>query len=235
MLLEIKNLSAGYGDSDVIHGISLSVDKGETVSVLGANTAGKTTLLRSISGLLKRRSGSVKFKDHDLMQMDGKDIPALGIGHVPEGRHVFPKMSVIDNLRLGAYSKRSEGLSLKRLDYVYSLFPRLKERRHQLAGTLSGGEQQMVAIGRALMGGPSLLLLDEPSHGLAPVVVDEVHRAIEAIASTGVAVLLVEQNAALALQVASRGIVLESGHVVLRDSSEGLSSNPEVRKAYLGI
>lgn len=235
MLLEIKDLSAGYGESDVLHSVSLSVDSGETVSVLGANTAGKTTLLRSISGLVSHRKGSITFNGHDLMSISGKDIPALGIGHVPEGRHVFPRMSVFDNLMLGAYSHKQDKDLKDRLEHVYSLFPRLLERKAQLAGTLSGGEQQMVAIGRALMGNPSLLLLDEPSHGLAPIVVDEVHKSIEKIASNGVAVLLVEQNAALALQVASRGIVLESGRVVLRDSAKGLSSNPDVRKAYLGI
>lgn len=235
MLLEIKNLFAGYGQTDTISNISISVDRGETVSVLGANTAGKTTLLRTISGLTPKKRGSILFEGHELLNMEGKDIPKLGIGHVPEGRHVFPRISVIDNLYLGAYSRQKDPEIKNRLEEVFDMFPRLKERYHQLAGTLSGGEQQMVAIGRALMGKPKLLLLDEPSHGLAPIVVDEVHEAIEKISSTGVAVLLVEQNAALALQVAKRGFVLASGEIVLKGTSLELSSNPEVKKAYLGI
>ncbi|WP_363667860.1 ABC transporter ATP-binding protein [uncultured Succinivibrio sp.] len=233
-MLEIKNLFAGYGQTDTISNINLNVDKGETVSVLGANTAGKTTLLRTISGLTPRKRGSILFDGSELLDMEGKDIPALGIGHVPEGRHVFPKISVIDNLYLGAYSRQKDPEIKSRLEDIFELFPRLKERYHQLAGTLSGGEQQMVAIGRALMGKPQLLLLDEPSHGLAPIVVDEVHCAIEKIAATGVAVLLVEQNAALALQVAKRGFVLSSGSIVIKGTSSELAENPDVKKAYLG-
>lgn len=235
MLLEIKDLCAGYGAAPVLHNVSLSVDSGETVSVLGANTAGKSTLLRSISGITPVRRGSIKFDGHELIDMNGKDIPKLGIGHVPEGRHVFPKMSVVDNLWMGAFCERKDKKLAERMDGIMQMFPRLRERASQLAGTLSGGEQQMVAIGRALMSNPKLLLLDEPSHGLAPVVVDEVHEAIVRIAKSGVAVLLVEQNAALALQVASRGMVLQSGHAVLEGTAAELAANPDVRKAYLGI
>ena len=235
MLLEISNLCAGYTSENVIHDISLSVNEGETVSVLGANTAGKSTLLRTISGLTPLRKGSIKFNNQELLNLEGKDIPKLGIGHVPEGRHVFPRMSVTDNLWLGAYCKKRDKNLSQRFEKILEMFPRLKERATQLAGTLSGGEQQMVAIGRALMSNPKLLLLDEPSHGLAPIVVDEVHCAIDKIAKSGVAVLLVEQNAALALQVAKKGFVLQSGKIVLKGSSEELSNNPDVRKAYLGI
>jgi len=234
-VLEISHLNAGYGEALVLKDVSLDVKEGETVTVLGANTAVKSTLLRAISGLIPKVSGGIYFSDADLTELPPAQIPGLGIAHVPEGRHVFPRMSVMDNLWMGAYSCRKRANLSERFEAAFSMFPRLKERRSQLAGTLSGGEQQMVALARALMSMPKLLLLDEPSHGLAPIVVEEVHEAILAINATGVAVLLVEQNAALALQVACRGVVLEHGHVVLSGSSAELGANPGVRKAYLGI
>jgi branched-chain amino acid transport system ATP-binding protein len=199
------------------------------------NTAGKTTLLRSISALIARVTGSITFDGVPLIGRAAHTIPTLGIGHVPEGRHVFPRMSAMDNLMMGAYGDRRARNLQSRIDRVFALFPRLAERRAQTAGLMSGGEQQMVSIGRALMGNPKLLLLDEPSHGLAPIVVEELHRAIGEINRQGVAVLLVEQNAVLALSVAHRGYVLEAGHVVLSGASEALRDDPGVRRAYLGL
>lgn len=205
------------------------------MTVLGANTAGKTTLLRSISGLTPDIRGSIRFEGQELIGRPAHTIPLLGIGHVPEGRHVFPRMTTLDNLRMGAYGERGSVDLEPRLERVFALFPRLSERRDQMAGSMSGGEQQMVSIGRALMGNPKLLLLDEPSHGLAPIVVEELHRAIEEINRQGVAVLLVEQNAMLALSVAGRGYVLESGHVVMSGTADTLRGDPAIRRAYLGV
>ncbi|HMD31524.1 MAG TPA: ABC transporter ATP-binding protein [Candidatus Acidoferrales bacterium] len=234
-MLAIENLSASYGGPNVLEHVSLQVCTGETVAVLGANTAGKTTLLRSISALIAEVTGSITFDAAQLIGRAAHTIPALGIGHVPEGRHIFPRMSTMDNLMMGAYGDRRASDLQSRIDRVFALFPRLAERRAQTAGLMSGGEQQMVSIGRALMGNPKLLLLDEPSHGLAPIVVQELHRAIGEINRQGVAVLLVEQNAVLALSVAHRGYVLEAGHVVLSGASEALRDDPAVRRAYLGI
>jgi branched-chain amino acid transport system ATP-binding protein len=234
-MLAIENLSASYNGPEVLQHVSLDVRSGETVAVLGANTAGKTTLLRCISGLVRRVTGSITFCGAQLIGRPAHTIPSLGIGHVPEGRHVFPRMSAMDNVLMGAYSGRLASDLQARVDRVLSLFPRLAERRRQLAGSMSGGEQQMVSIGRALMGSPRLLLLDEPSLGLAPLVVEELHRAIEAINRQGVAVLLVEQNAFLALSVAHRGYVLEAGQVVLSGAPDALRDDPGVRRAYLGI
>jgi branched-chain amino acid transport system ATP-binding protein len=222
-LLEIRQLRAGYGEAEVLHGIDLAVSEGEFVCMIGANTAGKSTLLRAISRLVPRSSGAVH------------EIPALGIAHVPEGRQVFPEMTVEENLLLGAFSARKAGDLPARIEDVLVLFPRLRERYGQLAGTLSGGEQQMVAVGRALMLRPKLLLLDEPSHGLAPKVVEEMHEAFKAIHISGTSILLVEQNVELALEVASRGYVLESGHVTLAGTAAELRSNPAVVAAYLGL
>ncbi|MDR2625612.1 MAG: ABC transporter ATP-binding protein [Zoogloeaceae bacterium] len=234
-MLEIAHLTAGYGEAPVLHEVMLRVAEGETVTVLGANTAGKSTLLRAISGLVPRVTGGIQFNGTELTGLPPERIPGQGIAHVPEGRHVFARMSVQDNLWMGAYScRKSPGLDA-RIERAFELFPRLKERRSQLAGTLSGGEQQMVVLARALMSAPKLLLLDEPSHGLAPIVVEEVHKAILAINATGVAVLLVEQNATLALQIASRGIVLEHGRVALSGTAAELAQNPGVRRAYLGV
>lgn len=234
-LLEVSGLVAGYGGPQVLHGVSLTVGPGEFVCVIGANTAGKSTLVRAISRLVPRASGAIRFDGHDLMRLRSHQVPALGIAHVPEGRQVFPEMSVEENLLLGAFTARSDPGLRERLDGVFALFPRLAERRGQLAGTLSGGEQQMVAVGRALMLRPKLLMLDEPSHGLAPKVVEEMHRAFLRIHRDGAAVLLIEQNTAMALEAASRGYVLERGAVVLQGSTAELRADPKVRAAYLGV
>lgn len=233
-LLSISGLHAGYGAMDVLHDVSIEVGVGEFVCVIGANTAGKSTLLRTISGLVSAR-GSIRFDGAELVGRPSHDIPALGIAHVPEGRHVFPEMTVEENVMLGAYAVRSASDLAARRDRVLTMFPRLRERLGQLAGTLSGGEQQMVAIGRALMLQPRLLLLDEPSHGLAPKIVDELHDTFLAVSRTGTSILLVEQNTTLALSVAGRGYVLESGRVVLSGTSTELSGNDAVRSAYLGL
>ena len=233
-LLDVKSLAAGYGGVDVLHDVSLSVAAGEFVCVIGANTAGKSTLLRTISGLVACR-GSIRFERHELVGRPAHAIPGLGIAHVPEGRHVFPEMSVEENVMLGAFARRQASDLPNRRERVLTLFPRLRERLAQAAGTLSGGEQQMVAIGRALMLQPRLLLLDEPSHGLAPKIVDELHETFLAVSRTGTAILLVEQNTTLALSVARRGYVLEKGRVVLSGTSAELSGNDAVRSAYLGL
>ena len=233
-LLSIAGLHAGYGGLDVLHDVSIAVGPGEFVCVIGANTAGKSTLLRTISGLVSAR-GSIRFDGTELVGRPSHAIPALGIAHVPEGRHVFPEMTVEENVMLGAYAVRSASDLATRRDRVLTMFPRLRERLGQLAGTLSGGEQQMVAIGRALMLQPRLLLLDEPSHGLAPKIVDELHDTFLAVSRTGPSILLVEQNTTLALSVAGRGYVLESGRVVLEGTSAELSGNDAVRSAYLGL
>jgi branched-chain amino acid transport system ATP-binding protein len=234
-LLEIRELRAGYGEAEVLHGIELSVAQSEFVCIIGANTAGKSTILRAISRLVPKSSGVIRFGETDLMALAAHEIPSLGIAHVPEGRQVFAEMTVEENLLLGAFSVRKAGDLPARVEDVLGLFPRLRERFGQLAGTLSGGEQQMVAIGRALMLRPKLLLLDEPSHGLAPKVVEEMHAAFKAIHSRGTSILLVEQNVELALEVASRGYVLEAGAVTLAGSAAELHANPAVVTAYLGV
>jgi branched-chain amino acid transport system ATP-binding protein len=234
-LLTVANLSARYDRVEVLHGVSLTVGPGEFVCVIGANTAGKSTLLRAISRLVPRATGSIAFRGQDLMRMPAHRVPALGIAHVPEGRHVFPDMSVEDNLLAGAFSCRGDPAIPARMEEVFALFPRLRERRSQRAGSMSGGEQQMVAVGRALMLAPRLLMLDEPSHGLAPMVVEELHAALVTIHARGTAILLVEQNTQLALSVATRGVVLESGCVALEGSAAALRDDPRVREAYLGL
>jgi branched-chain amino acid transport system ATP-binding protein len=234
-LLDIKGLKAGYREVEVLHGIDLSVLEGEFVCIIGANTAGKSTILRAISRLVPRVSGTLRFGAVDLTTRASHEIPTLGIAHVPEGRQIFPDMMVEENLMLGAFTARTADDLPARMEDVFELFPRLRERRGQLAGTLSGGEQQMVAVGRALMLRPKLLLLDEPSHGLAPRVVEEMHGAFVKIHSRGTSILLVEQNVGLALDVATRGYVLESGRIALEGTAEELNANPAVRAAYLGI
>ena len=234
-LLEIRGLCAGYGEIEVLHGIDLEVHEGEFVCIIGANTAGKSTILRAISRLVPEVTGSLRFAGTDLAGRASHDIPKLGIAHVPEGRHVFADMTVEENLMLGAFTARHATDLGSRMEGIFELFPRLRERRGQLAGTLSGGEQQIVAVGRALMLPPKLLLLDEPSHGLAPRVVEEMHDAFTRIHSGGTSILLVEQNVALALDVATRGYVLESGRIALQGSCAELNDNPAVRAAYLGI
>lgn len=233
-MLSTRNLAGGYGPRPVIQDISIHVDAGETVAILGANTAGKTTLIRAICGLLPKVSGDITLLGQDLQALPSHRRVAAGVACVPEGRHVFPEMSVYDNLLLGAYSRRRQPLE-DDIDACFALFPRLAERRAQLAGTLSGGEQQMVAFGRALMARPRLLLLDEPSHGLAPMMVDEVHGAIMKVNAQGIAVLLIEQNVASALKVVGRGYVLESGRIALEGTASELESNDEIRRTYLGI
>ena len=234
-LLEIRDLKAGYTEVEVLHGVDLTVCEGEFVCIIGANTAGKSTILRSISRLVPRVSGTLRFAGTDLMTRSSFETPSLGIAHVPEGRQIFPDMTVEENLLLGAFTARTASDLPARMQDVFTLFPRLLERREQLAGTLSGGEQQMVAVGRALMLKPKLLLLDEPSHGLAPKVVEEMHDAFVQIHSRGTSILLVEQNVGLALDVATRGYVLESGRITLEGSAADLNENPAVRAAYLGI
>jgi branched-chain amino acid transport system ATP-binding protein len=233
--LEIRQLRAGYGEAEVLHGIDLKVSEGEFVCIIGANTAGKSTVLRSISRLVPRSSGTMRFGAADLMALTAHEIPALGIAHVPEGRQIFADMTVEENLLLGAFTARRANDLQERIEDVFGLFPRLRERNRQLAGTLSGGEQQMVAVGRALMLRPTLLLLDEPSHGLAPKVVEEMHEAFKTIHSRGTSVLLVEQNVELALEVATRGYVLEAGIVTLEGTAAELHANPAVVTAYLGL
>ena len=234
-LLDIRQLKASYGEAEVLHGIDLSVSQGEFVCIIGANTAGKSTILRSISGLVPKSSGMMRFGAADLMALASHEIPALGIAHVPEGRQVFPDMTVEENLLLGAFSARKANDLPERIEEVLDLFPRLRDRFAQLAATLSGGEQQMVAVGRALMLRPKLLLLDEPSHGLAPKVVEEMHETFKTIHSRGTSILLVEQNVELALEVATRGYVLEAGVVTLEGTAAELHANPAVVTAYLGL
>ena len=234
-LLEIQKLCAGYGEIEVLHRIDLSMNEGEFVCIIGANTAGKSTILRCISRLVPRVTGAIRFDGADLMSCAPHEVPKRGIAHVPEGRQVFTGLSVEENLLLGAFTARKFPDLQQRLDEVLKLFPRLRERFGQLAGTLSGGEQQMVAVGRALMLRPKLLLLDEPSQGLAPKVVEEMHDAFVKIHAQGTSILLVEQNVSLALDVATRGYVLEAGRIVLEGNSSELNENPKIREAYLGI
>ncbi|AMS45178.1 ABC transporter ATP-binding protein [Aminobacter aminovorans] len=234
-LLELRDVHAGYDNRDVLHGVTMEVGEAEFVCVIGANTAGKSTLLRAVSRIVPRCKGQIAFAGRDLSALKPHEIPTLGIAHVPEGRHVFTDMSVEENLLLGGYSRRRERSFLAPMERVFHLFPRLAERRRQRAGTMSGGEQQMVAIGRALMLSPRLLILDEPSHGLAPLMVEELHRAVVEINRAGTAILLVEQNTALALSVAGRGYVLQSGRVVLEGTSADLATIDDLRAAYLGI
>jgi branched-chain amino acid transport system ATP-binding protein len=233
-LLEIRGLSASYGDVRVLSEIDVTTDRDECVSILGANAAGKTTLLKAISGVIPS-SGEIRFDGTDIGGMSSNQRVELGLVQVPEGRQVFPFLNVEENLRLGAYSKRSRSHFRETLDQCYKLFPRLMERRMQFAGTLSGGEQQMLAIARGLMSKPKLLMLDEPSMGLAPLLIAQVMEAIEDIHQQGTPVLLVEQNVHQALRVATRGYVLQTGYVVIEGRSEELMANDAVRKAYLGL
>lgn len=235
-LLEVHNLHIYYGMIHALKGIDLHVEKGEIVTLIGGNGAGKTTTLRAISGLLRPPDGSsIRLQGEELTRIRPHQIVERGVIHVPEGRRVFARMSVEENLAMGAYARKDRSRYQEDLEFVFHLFPRLKERRHQLAGTLSGGEQQMLAMGRALMGDPKVLLMDEPSMGLAPVLVEAIFDAIEQLNRTrGITILLVEQNAAMALQIANRGYVLETGRIVLSGSAAELRVNPRVREAYLG-
>jgi branched-chain amino acid transport system ATP-binding protein len=232
-LLEVEDIHTYYGNIEALKGISLTVEEGECVTLIGSNGAGKSTTLRSISGLTAPREGSVRFDGQEIARVPAQDIVGMGISLSPEGRHVFPRMTVRENLDLGAYLRRDNEIASD-IETVYELFPRLQERQRQKAGTMSGGEQQMLAIGRAMMARPKLLLLDEPSMGIAPVLVDRIYETIEEINRRGTTILLVEQNANIALSVSTRGYVLETGKVALTDSSESLRTNPEVQAAYLG-
>jgi len=233
-LLEVGDIHTYYGNIEALKGISLEVEEGEIVTLIGSNGAGKSTTLRSISGLTPPSEGSVRFEGEELAEMAPQDIVQLGISQSPEGRHVFPRMSVRENLELGAFLRRDRAKVDEDLARVYDLFPRLEERDKQKAGTMSGGEQQMLAIGRALMADPKLLLLDEPSMGLAPILVERIYETVEEINKQGTTILLVEQNANYALEVSSHGYVLETGTIAVADDSENLRENPEVQKAYLG-
>jgi branched-chain amino acid transport system ATP-binding protein len=232
-LLELEDVRAHYGAIEALHGVSLTVEEGEVVTMIGSNGAGKSTTLRAISGLTPPSSGSIRFRGEEISSVPAQRIVGLGISQSPEGRHCFARMSVRENLELGAYLRRDSDVGAD-LDRVYDLFPRLAERSAQPAGTMSGGEQQMLAIGRAMMARPQLLLLDEPSMGIAPVLVDRIYETIGEINAQGTTILLVEQNANYALAAATRGYVLETGAVVLADTSQALRESAEVQKAYLG-
>jgi branched-chain amino acid transport system ATP-binding protein len=234
-LLEIGNVTAFYGDLQALFGVSLKVRPGEIVTLIGANGAGKTTLLRVISGMKRAAAGSVRFAGEDVSRVPAHDMVARGVSHVPEGRQVFPFMTVKENLSLGAYSSRARGHLKQLMEEQLALFPRLSERMDQLAGTLSGGEQQMVAIARGLMARPKLLLLDEPSLGLAPKIVDEVFEKIQDVRRSGITMLLVEQNVVSSLSISDRGYVVQNGAVVLEESAKNLLTNETVRAAYLGL
>ena len=234
-MLTLRNVQTFYGDLQALYGVSLSVKEGEIVSVIGNNGAGKTTTLMTISGVLRPRRGEIHFDARRIDALASADIVGLGLGHVPEGRQLFPSMTVEENLLMGACSRRAKGSRGKTMARVCDLFPRLRERQRQLAGTLSGGEQQMLAIGRGLMGLPRLLMLDEPSLGLAPVMVTAMFDAIRQINRDGTTILLVEQNVFRALKLSHRGYILEDGRVVAEGSSEELLRNPQVRTTYLGL
>jgi branched-chain amino acid transport system ATP-binding protein len=232
-LLEVNDLHAHYGAIEALKGVSLTVNEGEVVTLIGSNGAGKSTTLRAISGLTPASGGAVTFAGEDITRVPADEIVTRGIALSPEGRRCFARMTVRENLDLGAYRRRGAGIGAD-LERVFTLFPRLKERENQKAGTMSGGEQQMLAIGRAMMASPKLLLLDEPSLGIAPVLVDRIYQTIGEIHSLGMAILLVEQNANRALEAASRGYVLETGRVVLADDTSSLQRDPKVQEAYLG-
>ena len=232
-MLEVSDLHVYYGEIHALKGISFQVGQGEIVTLLGNNGAGKTTTLRTLSGLLAPRTGDVRFEGKSLVGVPPHDVVLRGITHVPEGRRIFNRLSVVENLEMGAYTRGDSAIA-QDMEHVFTIFPRLRERRKQVAGTLSGGEQQMLAIGRALMAKPRLLLLDEPSMGLAPVLVEQIFETVQAINRQGVTILLVEQNAAMALSIAERGYVLETGRLPLEGRARELADNPEVRRAYLG-
>ncbi|HEY8737652.1 MAG TPA: ABC transporter ATP-binding protein [Candidatus Dormibacteraeota bacterium] len=233
-MLDVDKIDVFYGRIQALRGVSLHVDEGEIVSLIGANGAGKTTTLRAISGLTPATSGHVRLRGEDISRLQAEDIVVKGVGHAPEGRRIFARMSVRENLDLGAYIRKG-GVTRGDLDRVYTLFPRLKERQSQMAGTLSGGEQQMLTISRALMSRPKVLLLDEPSLGLAPLMVDTIFTVIRDINREGTTILLIEQNALKALNVAHRGYVLETGRIVKEGSGKELLASPDVQKAYLGV
>ncbi len=233
-LFELHNIHTYYGNIHALKGISVTVDRGEIVTLIGSNGAGKTTTLKTISGVLQPKEGTITLQGRRIDHTPAHDIVALGICQVPEGRRIFPRLTTLENLEMGAFHRSDKTGIQQDIERVFELFPRLKERQSQQGGTLSGGEQQMLAIGRALMSRPTILLLDEPSMGLSPVLVETIFQIIQDIHAQGTTILLVEQNALMALQVASRGYVLQTGRIVLHDSAENLSENEMVRKAYLG-
>jgi len=234
-MLEVDNIHSYYGNIHALKGISLTVEKGEIVTLIGGNGAGKSTTLRTITGAMKPRQGAVRLEGEDLAPYKAHEIVSRGVSMVPEGRRIFSRLTVAENLEMGAYIRKDKDEVGQDLERVFTLFPRLKERRMQVAGTLSGGEQQMLATGRALMAHPRILLMDEPSMGLAPVLVEAIFDTIQRINKEGTTILLVEQNALMALTVASRGYVLQTGEIVLQDTAANLNKNPMVQKAYLGM
>ncbi len=233
-LLRVENLAVSYGAIKALHGINLTIEEGEIVSLLGANGAGKSTTLRAISRMLPLQGGDIFYRDQSVKQIPAHQLVAMGIGHVPEGRGIFPNLTVQENLALAAWTQKNKQRLAASYEKVFALFPRLEERRPQLGGTLSGGEQQMLAVGRALMTDCRLMLLDEPSMGLSPLLVKEVFRALQAINAQGMTILLVEQNAHMALKIAHRGYVLENGRMVLEGPAAELAKDPRVKEAYLG-
>jgi branched-chain amino acid transport system ATP-binding protein len=235
MLLEVEGLNVYYGSIHALHDLSFTVGEGEIVTLIGANGAGKSTTLRTISGLIRPRTGTVKFKNTDITLMPADQIVPLGISHVPEGRKIFAPLTVRENLEMGAYTRKDKAEIQSSMEVVFQHFPRLRERITQFGGTLSGGEQQMLATGRGLMSRPTLLLLDEPSMGLSPILVEEIFKIIKEINEAGTSILLVEQNALMALSVANRAYVLETGRIVLSGDAHQVAENPQVKAAYLGI
>lgn len=233
-MLEIKDLEVYYGVIQAIKGVSFEVNEGEVIALIGANGAGKTTILHTITGLIAPKDGKVTFEGQDITRMPGHKIVTKGIAHVPEGRRVFADLSVLENLKLGAYTRKDKKEIEDSMEMIYTRFPRLKERRNQLAGTLSGGEQQMLAMGRALMSKPRIILMDEPSMGLSPIFVNEIFKIIEDVSKAGTTVLLVEQNAKKALSIADRAYVLETGNITLSGNAKELMNDDSVKKAYLG-
>ena len=232
-ILQVDNINVYYGAIHAIHNVSFRVDEGEVVTLIGANGAGKSTILKTVSGLLRSKTGDIQFRDHSIAQIQPHKIVEEGLAHVPEGRRIFQQMTVEENMEMGAYTQPAAGIP-KDLEMVFEQFPRLKERRRQIAGTLSGGEQQMLAMGRALMSHPKLLLLDEPSMGLAPILIEQIFEIIRSLHQAGTTILLVEQNAQMALSVADRAYVLETGEITLSGTGDELIHSDEIRKAYLG-
>lgn len=234
-MLELQDINVNYGAIHAIHDVSLIVNDGEIVSLIGANGAGKTTILHTITGLKKASGGSIQYDGHDLMKTEASKIITLGMAHVPEGRHIFPTMTVFENLEMGAFIRSNKDEITESIKEVFERFPRLKERKKQLAGTLSGGEQQMLAVGRALMSKPKIILMDEPSMGLSPLLVKEIFNIIKEVHRQGITVLLVEQNAKMALSIADRAYVLETGHISMSGNAKELLNDEKVKKAYLGL
>ena len=233
-MLEVKDLEVYYGVIQAIKGVSFHVDKGEVIALIGANGAGKTTILHTITGLLTPKKGSVMFGGKDITKVPAHKIVSMGMAHVPEGRRVFAELSVYENLRMGAYTRKDKGEIEASLQQIYERFPRLKERKNQMAGTLSGGEQQMLAMGRALMSKPQIILMDEPSMGLSPILVNEIFDIIQSVSESGTTVLLVEQNAKKALSITDRAYVLETGNIVMEGKAQDLLEDDSIKKAYLG-